>query len=128
MLVKFKTILQGEAAGGEGENPNDIRELKLLALEFCCSEMEKACGEEMIGFSDWREHPQTDPHLNIYDQAYHTEVAHLNFCPFCGKEIKVENIETVKIRLRHRREKVLKTWTEYLEVPVNKTEEKDKEK
>lgn len=124
MLVNFKTILRGETADEElREKRSDIREVKPVTIQFCCREMEEAFEEHIIGFSDWREHPQKDPHVNIYDQAYHTDIMHLNFCPFCGSEIKVNNVKTVEIRLKPRQKKVLKKWNECLEVPVKKTEE-----
>lgn len=127
MIVNFKTILRGETAREEQrEKPSDVREVKPITIQFCCGPMEKAFAEDMIGFSDWCEYPQEDPHVNIYGQISHVDLMHLNFCPFCRAKIKVNNVRTVEIRLKPRQKKVLKTWDEELEIPVKKTKEEGK--
>lgn len=120
MLVTTKTILRGDKARDNlREKRSDIHEVRAVDVQFCCKEMRRAFEDHYIEFSDWHEYPQYDKHINIYD-VYH-QSKHINFCPFCGEKIRIENMETVEL-IRGAKRKVVdvREVTDYIEKPVGK--------
>ena len=68
---------------------------------YCCSRLKLAFDREVIGFGDIDEDLRTgDNSINIfkYDLRASEHVLYpIDFCPFCGSEIKIEFVKNVKL-------------------------------
>jgi len=103
MKIKTKTITEPkdcDECSYLRYKKGDVREITFGAIEdFCCDEMRKATEKRFIVFGedDWL---NKDNHMNIirtacYPSGTVVDRMGISFCPFCGEEIEVENIETM---------------------------------
>jgi hypothetical protein len=77
----------------------DIRQVKSLEETFCCKEMQEAWGEYLqFGDSDFL---NKNANVNLIKAACYpsgtvVDYMAIQFCPFCGRKIEIENVETIE--------------------------------
>ena len=82
MKIKTSTTVEKEDridntfVGVEITRKGTIRDIKTIEEEFCCNDMKNAWNDFVVWGS--------------------MEYVEINYCPFCGQKIEIENIETIE--------------------------------
>lgn len=114
MEVLYKTILYGDQAQSSFSSrlwsPDEVHNTELLGIpKKCCEKMEEALKDEAISF-ELVDGELGDAALGNYVPALAFELCHpypegacydyygINFCPFCGEEVKLKEAKRVKLK------------------------------
>lgn len=78
----------------------DIINIKCVNVEFCCDKMDDAWGEFVVFGEDDSFINATNSAVIVQTMCYPSDavINHMNidYCPFCGAKIEIENIKTVE--------------------------------
>ena len=103
MKIKTKTVIEKECSRPDDifrHAKGDVRDIKLASIDFCCNDAEDAWGEFIVWGDDDRYLNKTNSPTIIKTCCYPSgtvmDYLEIQYCPFCGKRIEIENIETVE--------------------------------
>ena len=128
MKAYYKTVLKGETAGRNSnlwhQEPTDIHHYKLVKFtDICCTEMQEALDEKVIGFGDFKDGTYVfGKDINIakcypFPEGASWSFSPIKFCPFCGAIVETEETDKVSLKMIERTEKVKRV--DYEEVPTS---------
>jgi len=115
LIVEYKTILYGELTTLSLYRPNNIYNIEIVNIDYCCPEMESAFDEGFIGFGDY-EGLNRDCNVNLYKDSYGYDNLTIKFCPFCKKPIITKEVKRVKLKKKEKT--IRKKVTDYEEVSI----------
>ncbi len=106
MKIKTSTTVEKEDridntfVGVEITRKGTIRDIKTIEEEFCCNDMKNAWNDFVVWGSDDSflntTKSATIVQVKCYPSQTYMEYMEINYCPFCGQKIEIENIETIE--------------------------------